>query len=122
MHGGQTHVWVVESGVYTMVSSGVLAPMPDGQPSSAGACKDDEEEMLATKGAVSPFLHCIGLVRAFLQLSSPEALCSFQLMGIEWAKGSVLPSHTPVTLPWLLMAEAVCEEVQLWALNEPKLC
>ncbi|MPC67577.1 hypothetical protein E2C01_061753 [Portunus trituberculatus] len=90
---------------------GLSAPMPVGHPlSGAGTCEDDEEVPSNQEG-VSPFLHLIGQVRAYLHLPSPKAP-SFQLTGVERAQGSVLPRQSSLTLLRSVMAQAVREEVQ----------
>ncbi|MPC66750.1 hypothetical protein E2C01_060901 [Portunus trituberculatus] len=105
------------------MGQGLLAPMLVGHfISTAGTCEVDEEEVPPNQEGVSPFLHFIGKMRAYLHLPSPEAPSSSQLTGVEMAQGSVLPHQPSLTLPQLLMAEAVFEEVQCRSLKEPKPC
>ncbi|MPC58223.1 hypothetical protein E2C01_052219 [Portunus trituberculatus] len=93
------------------VGQGLSAPMPVSQPLfAARSCEDDEEEVPHNQEGVSPFLHFIGQVWAYLHLPSYEA------------QGKVLPHQPSLTLLQLLMVQAVCEEAQCRSLKELKPC
>ncbi|MPC58419.1 hypothetical protein E2C01_052424 [Portunus trituberculatus] len=83
------------------------APMPVGHPvSTVGTCEDEEEEVTPNQ-SVSPFLHLISQLRAYLHLSSPEAPSLSQLMGTErlsrdwygWARSFYLPEGALLAPP-----------------------
>ncbi|MPC47181.1 hypothetical protein E2C01_040917 [Portunus trituberculatus] len=104
------------------VGQGPSSPMPAGHPlSTTGTCEDDEEDVPPNQG-VSPFLHLIGQVKAYLHMPSLEAPSSSQLMGVERGQGSVLPCQPSLTLPWSLIGQAVREDAQCRSLKEPKPC
>ncbi|MPC52822.1 hypothetical protein E2C01_046701 [Portunus trituberculatus] len=73
------------------VSQGLSAPMPVGHPLSTAGTFDDDEEEVPPNQDVSPFLHLICQVKAYLHQPSPEAPSLSQLMGVKKVQGSVLP-------------------------------
>ncbi|MPC73264.1 hypothetical protein E2C01_067587 [Portunus trituberculatus] len=97
--------------------------MPVGHPlSTAESYEDDEEDVPPNQEGVSPFLHLIGQVRAYLHLPAPEAPSLSYITGVERAQGSVLPRQPSFSLPRLLMAQTLHEEAQCRSLKELMPC